>query len=221
MVGNICANLRTNEWKAYLLSVFNNMYRKGILMNNKLMILMVGCLSFGAVQAMNFPDPAYDYLESRLYKLIEDCWISADLGQLDSFEQGLEKFLRECGPNKLDLNWPFISVREYEGPEDLLLKHRPTVSVSVHSAVARLIEMEIDRGNGASNFLQVNFLVMVKKNLDDYQSEVLPEGRYAWDHRPKGLVSKKALLFGAATGVVVVVWGIWKLFFAEEKKGTV
>ncbi len=195
---------------------------KGILMNKKLMALVVGLLSFGAVQAMDFLDQECVDLKPAVlvhgifhYSIIP--FIAAgNFEQVDAYKTSLQDFLNRCGPGKLDLNYVYFPT---EGKSIVVMVDSPVaggIFVSLYSAIAWWIDCNKDNDQALA------FLREVKEILNRYQPEVFPEGGYAWDPRRKELkpkeLNKGTLLLGVATGALVIGWGIYRVFFAEEKK---
>ncbi len=198
------------------------------LMNKKLVAIVVGCLSFSAVQAMELLVSEHGDIwlgepEETAYRSICQFIKIGDFNQTDAYIDKFKTYCNSFGSYGFNPNRVYLNDMENGGKPILLqLGVNQELTVSLYSSIAWLIccnELPLtDFEGGPASDKALAFLREVKEILNLYKPEVLPEnGRYAWERMPKSS-GNKALLVAATTGALVVGWGIWKLFFAEDKK---
>ncbi len=213
------------------LEVYGYFNYEGILVYKKLMTLMVGCLSFGAVQGMEFLDPARvdlnpGDLERNVAQWIE-AYVRRDLTNSESrseaydykdfneLKESLLFHLIQCTPDKLDIYRPCL-IYSPSGK----IEHRLIVSLKL--SVSLFIKATSDLPGDTSAV--VSRLKEIEVIINDYQPEKVPGKQYEPERQPSNggdgsLGSSRVWYYLTRVGLPVAIGcGIYWAFFVEGKK---
>ena len=186
-------------------------------MNKKLVAIVAGCLSFGAVQAMDamsnvqraFIHPSRELpkglLERDIIAMIEDHVFSTEANDLNDFRSQFISHLSECSKNGriLDLS--------------LLTLDKRGELVTLRSYFEAKFEESKDCGWKEKAQLMKDIFTMLEsyKPVGEIRSYVQPSENDKPSAEPFN--KRRWVLLGGA-GALFVGYGIYKVFFAEEKK---
>ncbi len=213
-----------------VLGIYGYFNYEGILVNEKLMALMVGCLSFGAVQAMKFLDPRGDLnpgdLERNITQWIE-AYVERDLEPFthyrdqafEELKRRLKKYLGRCTPDKLDIYRPCLVDERSNKEEEWATLSLKTSAQAYINYISNL---------PGDTTVVVSRLREIEVILDEYQPVKVPGKTYEPERQPykdgdssfeTEDSSSRLWYYLTRVGVpVALAYGVYRVFFAEQKK---